>query len=605
MRRPRRALDAGAAPFYRWFPDGALNTCYNALDRHVVAGRGEQPALVYDSPVDRRAAHVHLRAAARAGRPVRRRAARARGRRRRPRGDLHADGARGRRSRCSPAPGSAPCTRWCSAGSPRPSWRCGSTTPARRWSLSASCGIEPSRVVEYKPLLDEALELAEHAPGALRDPAAPAGRPPSSTERDLDWDAGDAAGPIDPAEVRAGGRHRPALRALHLRHHRPAQGHRARQRRARGRAALVDAGHLRHRRRARCVGPPATSAGSSGTPTSSTRRCSPGATTVLYEGKPVGTPDAGAFWRVIAEHGVKALFTAPTAFRAIKKEDPDGEHAAPARRLVAAHAVPGRRAARPGHLRSGRASRLGVPVVDHWWQTETGWPIVRQPARAGAAADQAGLAVACRCPATTCRCWTTGGQPAAGRHRGRDLHPAAAAAGHPADAVARRRAVRRVVPVRLRRLLPDRRRRLRRRGRLRLRDGPHRRRDQRGRAPAVDRVDGGGAGRAPGGRGVRRDRRGRRAEGPGAARLGGAQGRRATPTRPTLAGELVAAVRERDRRRWRRCAGSTWSPALPKTRSGKILRRTMREIADGADPAVPSTIEDASVLDTLRPTLRG
>ena len=103
-----------------------------------------------------------------------------------------------------------------------------------------------------------------------------------------------------------------------------------------------------------------------------------GATTVLYEGKPVGTPDAGAFWRVIAEHRVKALFTAPTAFRAIKKVDPTAELLAEHDLVVAADAVPGRRAARPGDVPLGH-EQLGVPVVDHWWQTETGWPIAANP----------------------------------------------------------------------------------------------------------------------------------------------------------------------------------------------------------------------------------
>ena len=101
-----------------------------------------------------------------------------------------------------------------------------------------------------------------------------------------------------------------------------------------------------------------------------------GATTVLYEGKPVGTPDAGQFWRVVADHGVKALFTAPTAFRAIKREDPKGEPRRRVRPLGAEVPLPRRRAPRPGDLSAGPRDQLDVPVIDHWWQTETGWPIV-------------------------------------------------------------------------------------------------------------------------------------------------------------------------------------------------------------------------------------
>ncbi len=218
-----------------------------------------------------------------------------------------------------------------------------------------------------------------------------------------------------------------------------------------------------------------------------------GATTVLYEGKPVGTPDAGAFWRVIAEHGVEALFTAPTAIRAIKKEDPSGE-------LLADH-----------DLAAFRTLFLAGERLDpetYHWATERarragGRPLVAdrdrlgdrgEPARPGRRCRSSRARRPCRCPG-----YARGGARRAGQarspagHRGRDLPAAAAAAGHADDAVGRRRAVRRVVPVGLRRLLPLRRRRLRRRGRLPVRDGPHRRRDQRRRAPAVDRLDGGGA----------------------------------------------------------------------------------------------------------------
>ena len=234
-----------------------------------------------------------------------------------------------------------------------------------------------------------------------------------------------------------------------------------------------------------------------------------GATTVLYEGKPVGTPDAGAFWRVIAEHGVKAMFTAPTAFRAIKKEDPKGELLGPVRPVRACGTSSSRASGSTRRPTAGRARLLGIPVIDHWWQTETGWPIVANPTGLEPLPIKPGS------PTVPLPGWdvrvldAAGPRPDARRGR-RDRHQAAAAARRAADAVERRRALRRVVPVGVRRLLPDRRRRVHRRRRLRLRDGPHRRRDQRRRAPAVHRRDGGGARHPPGRRRVRGDRCGGR-----------------------------------------------------------------------------------------------
>ena len=130
---------------------------------------------------------------------------------------------------------------------------------------------------------------------------------------------------------------------------------------------------------------------------------------MLYEGKPVGTPDAGAFWRVIAQHGVRALFTAPTAFRAIRRDDPEGEHI---RRYdlsqLRALFLAGERCDPPTLEWAQR--QLGIPVIDHWWQTETGWPVGCNCAGLGAAPGQARLVRACRCRAGTCACWTTEGR---------------------------------------------------------------------------------------------------------------------------------------------------------------------------------------------------
>ena len=182
----------------------------------------------------------------------------------------------------------------------------------------------------------------------------------------------------DPGRLRAGAGHRPALHPLHLRHHREAQGRGARQRRPRGRAGLDDAQRLRRR-----PGETIFTASDVGWVVGHSyivyAPLLAGATTVLYEGKPVGTPDAGQFWRVVAEHGVKSMFTAPTAFRAIKKEDPKGE-------LAGRYDLSGLRYLfLAGERLDPETYRwasdlLGIPVIDHWWQTETGWPIVANPA---------------------------------------------------------------------------------------------------------------------------------------------------------------------------------------------------------------------------------
>ena len=138
-----------------------------------------------------------------------------------------------------------------------------------------------------------------------------------------------------------------------------------------------------------------------------------GCTTVLYEGKPVGTPDAGAFWRVIiSEHKVSAMFTAPTAFRAIKREDPEGKLLKRVRPLAFPHAVPRRRALRSRHATMWAQKMLGVPVVDHWWQTETGSRDLRgNPIGVSILAGQAGLRRRSRCRAGTCRCSDADGHP--------------------------------------------------------------------------------------------------------------------------------------------------------------------------------------------------
>ena len=475
---PSTVLDATRAPFYRWFPDGVLNTCENALDRHVADGHGGRRRAGLRQPGHRHPAHLHLRRAARGGRDLRRRPGLARRPEGRPGRHLPADGARRPSSRCSPAPGWGRCTPWCSAGSRRTSWPRGSRTPSRGSSSPRPAASRCRRVVEYKPLLDRALELSSHQPEHVVVLQRPQATAAMTAPRDLDWRdlVGRTRSP--PSACRWPP---PTRSTCSTRRARPPSP----------RASSATTAGTRSRCSGRCRTSTASAGATSGGPHPTSGGWSGhsyivyapllvGATTVLYEGKPVGTPDAGAFWRVVAQYGVQALFTAPTAIRAVKKEDPEGCAPDDARRVVTAHPVPRRRAAGPGHLGMGdRAARRAGHrplVADRDRLADRG-----QPARTRADADQAGLA-----DRAGARLRRAGARPdrCGGRawHRGSDLHQAAAAAGHAADAVGRRRPVRRVVPLGLRRLLPDRRRRVRRRRRLPVRDGSHRRRHQRRRA---------------------------------------------------------------------------------------------------------------------------
>ena len=358
------------------------------------------------------------------------------------------------------------------------------------------------------------------------------------------------------------------------------EGHRPRQRRPRGRDGVVAAERLRRPRRARSGGRPPTSAGSSATPTSSTRRCSPGDHGPL-RGQAGRHPRRG---RVLAGGG-RARRRGPV-HRA--DGDPGDQEGGPRRRRCW-----------PEHdLSPLRTLFLAGERLDpdtyHWATEQLGVPGHRplvadrdrladrgQPARPGADADQAGVADGADAGLRRARSSTSGGEPSPPGQEGAICVRLPLPPGHAADAVGRRRALRGVVPVRVRRLLPLRRRRLHRRGRLPVRHGPHRRRHQRGRAPAVHRVDGGGTRRAPGGGRVRGDRGRRPAQGPGAARFRGAQGRRRG--RPDdVRRELVAAVRD-EIGAVAAFARSTSCRRCRRPARGKILRKTMREIADGKD----------------------
>ena len=291
--------------------------------------------------------------------------------------------------------------------------------------------------------------------------------------RDLDWHE-------PPRRRRNASRSRRPIRSTSSTRRAPpaAQGHRPRQRRAPGRAQLDDEEHLRRRAGRGVLGGLRRRLGGR----SLVHRLRPavhGNTTVLYEGKPVGTPDAGAFWRVISQHGSRA------SSRRRRRSAPSSGTIPEVliktlRPVELSHAFPRRRALRSDTLHVGRG-QLGVPVIDHWWQTETGWPIA-PTARHRAAAREAGVVPR-----------AGAGLGRAGARRGSRRVPAGEIGSlvsssrcrrAPADALERDERYREAPTSRLSRLLPDGRRRLQGRGRLRLRDDPHRRRDQRRRAPA-------------------------------------------------------------------------------------------------------------------------
>ncbi len=369
-RRWRRVLDDSNPPFYRWFAGGELNTCYNAVDRQVENGRGEQRALIYDSPVTgvlrtityRALKHeVALFAGALARMGV---------------------GFGDRVVIYMPMVPEAviamlACARigaihsvvFGGFAANELATRIDDARP--RVIVSASCGIEPGRIVEYKPLLDKAIELASHKPWrsvVLQRPECPCVLDP---QRDIDWfDAMALARPHDCVPV-------PATHPLYILYTsgttaepkgvvRDNGGHAVALHWSMKNVYGVDPGEVFWA--ASDVGWVVGHSYIVYGPLLN------GNTTILFEGKPVGTPDAGAFWRVVAQHGVRVLFTAPTAFRAIKKEDPEGEK-------IEGHDLSRFRALFLAGERTDpdtlhwAESKLGVPVIDHWWQTETGWSL--------------------------------------------------------------------------------------------------------------------------------------------------------------------------------------------------------------------------------------
>ena len=369
-RRWDRVLDDSNPPFYRWFTGGRLNTCYNALDRHIESGRGDQVALIYDSPVTgvvRRYTYRELRdQVARFAGALK---------------DLGVGKGDTVIMYMPMVPDAVVGMLACARIGAIHSVVFGGFAPNElairiddakpKVILSASCGLEGKKVIAYKPLLERAIEIAHHKPERCVIFQRPMVRAELRPGMDLDWDelvAGakpadcvtvEATDPLyilytsgttgmPKGIVRDNGGHAVALnwtmKAIYGLN--PGEVFWA----ASDVGWVVGHSYI-------VYGPLLY-----------------GATTVLYEGKPVGTPDPGAFWRVVSQHDVKVLFTAPTAFRAIKKEDPNGDYfkkydLSGFRYLFLA----GERLDPDTYHWAARL--LNRPVVDHWWQTETGWAI--------------------------------------------------------------------------------------------------------------------------------------------------------------------------------------------------------------------------------------
>jgi propionyl-CoA synthetase len=599
---PTTVLDASNPPFYRWFPGATMNTCWNALDRHVRDGRGEQLALIYDSPVTGTTrsftyaallADVAKFAGVLAGLGVEK-------------GDRVL-------IYLPMVPEAVIAMLACARLGAIHSVVFGGFAPAELAAriedakpsviVSASCGIEPNRTIAYKPMLDAALERSEHTPESLIIVQRPQ-LTCAIGERDTDWEEMDWADlmrdaePADCVEVMA-------TDPLYILYTSGTTGRPKGIVRDNGGHAVALRWSMENIYDVQPGETWFTASDVGWVVGHSYIVYAPlltGATTILYEGKPVGTPDAGAFWRIVSDYGAVAMFTAPTAYRAIKREDPEG------RLLAGADISTLRNVFLAGERLDPDTYHwaddlLHCAIVDNWWQTETGWPIAANlrglepmPIRAGSPSM--------RVPGYDVQVLDEYGQ----------LLPAGQE-----GAIAIKLPL---PPGTLPTLWQDDERYVS--GYLSVYDGYYLTGDGglidadgyvyvMGRTDDVLNVAGhrlstGSIEAALAGHaavaecaviGVQDDFKGQIPR--GLVVLKG--GYDAATDGERIVRELVQRVRDE--------VGAVASlrqvdivTGLPKTRSGKILRKTMREIADGKVPTIPGTIEDASVLDALADTLR-
>ena len=371
---PTRALDSSTPPFHRWFPDGEMNTCHNAVDRHVAAGRGDQKAVIYDSPITGKTAsltYTELQTAtARFAGMLKRLGV----------------GAGDRVIIYMPMIPEAVvamlgCARLGAVHSvvfggfaaAELAKRIDDATP--KAIISASCGHEPNRIVAYKPLLDEAMELATHKPESCVIYQREALRADLVVGRDLEWHAAhEGIEEVAPVPVKA-------TDPLYILYTSGTTGQPKGVVRDNGGHAVALQWSMPNIYNVK-AGDVYWAASDIGWVVGHSyivyAPLIAGCSTVLFEGKPIGTPDAGVFWRVIQDHGVKVLFTAPTAFRAIKRADPDGTFLKIHDTSSLTHLFLAGERADPDTIIWAQ-DKLGVPVIDHWWQTETGWSICANP----------------------------------------------------------------------------------------------------------------------------------------------------------------------------------------------------------------------------------
>jgi propionyl-CoA synthetase len=592
-REPLRILDDSNPPFYRWFPDGELNTCANALDRHVDGDRADQPALIYDSPVtDTKRTYTYRELLHETARFA---------------GALRALGVnKGDRVviympmipeaviamlACARL-GAVHSVVFGGFAAHELATRIDDARPTV--IVSASCGIEPSRTVDYKPMLDDALDIAVHPPRCCVIVQRQTHRCDLTPGRDLAWHELMAADPVDPVPVAA-------TDPLYILYTSGTTGKPKGIVRDNGGHAVALLWSMRNIYDI-APGDVFWAASDVGWVVGHSYIVyAPlllGATTVLYEGKPVGTPDPGAFWRVASEHGVKALFTAPTAIRAIRKEDPDATHMARYDLSGLKYLFQAGERLDPDTY-AWASENLGIPVVDHWWQTETGWAIAANPIgvepmpikpgsptvpmpgydvrilRIDGTACQPGEegAICIQLPLPPGTLPTLWGDD--------DRYEASYLCEHP--------------------------------GYYLTGDGGHV--DEDGYLFVMGRID--DVINVAGHRLSTGEIEAVLATHPAVAECAaigvadeikgqvprGLVVLKAGATEEGLAAQLVQLVRDE--------IGAVAClrqvdivPALPKTRSGKILRKTMRGIAHGKDEPVPSTIEDPAVLETLKPILR-